>query len=64
MESVEGIVTGTLIWPPRGDHGFGYDPMFVPVGEAQSFGEMDPDAKTRMSHRATAFRQLVARCFA
>ena len=54
---------GTLVWPPRGDKGFGYDPMFVPLGHDISFGEMDPDAKHAMSHRADAFRQLVAATF-
>ena len=58
----EGTVDGSLIWPPRGDRGFGYDPMFVPDGYAITFGEMDPDAKHAMSHRAVAFRQLVATC--
>jgi len=60
VEWFEGRVDGTLVWPPRGDRGFGYDPMFVPVGHGQSFGEMDPEAKHAMSHRADAFRQLVA----
>lgn len=60
MESFEGRVDGTLCWPPRGDNGFGYDPMFVPLGHEQSFGEMEPAAKHAMSHRADAFRKLVA----
>lgn len=60
VEWFEGRVDGTLVWPPRGDRGFGYDPMFVPLGHDQSFGEMDPEAKHAMSHRADAFRQLVA----
>jgi XTP/dITP diphosphohydrolase len=59
IEWFEGRVDGCLVWPPRGEHGFGYDPMFVPLGGAQSFGEMDPDAKHAISHRAVAFRQLV-----
>ena len=59
IEWFEGRVDGTLVWPPRGDHGFGYDPIFVPLGGEQSFGEMDPDAKHAISHRAVAFRQLV-----
>ena len=59
LEWFEGRVDGTLVWPPRGDKGFGYDAMFVPLGHEQSFGEMDPDAKHAMSHRADAFRQLV-----
>ena len=60
VEWFEGRVDGTLVWPPRGERGFGYDPMFVPNGHDQSFGEMDPDAKHAISHRADAFRQLVA----
>lgn len=60
VEWFEGRVDGTLVWPPRGDRGFGYDPMFLPIGGQQTFGEMDPDAKHAISHRADAFRQLVA----
>lgn len=59
-EWFEGRVDGTLVWPPRGDQGFGYDPIFVPAGHEQTFGEMDPDAKHAISHRADAFRKLVA----
>ena len=54
-----GRVDGTLVWPPRGDKGFGYDPMFVPAGYEQTFGEMDPAEKHEISHRADAFRKLV-----
>ena len=53
---------GTAIWPPRGGHGFGYDPMFVPVGHTQSYGEMAPAQKHTISHRARAFAQFVAAC--
>ncbi|TPG22322.1 RdgB/HAM1 family non-canonical purine NTP pyrophosphatase [Sphingomonas koreensis] len=60
VEWFEGRVDGTLVWPPRGDKGFGYDAMFLPVGGDQTFGEIDPDAKHAISHRADAFRQLVA----
>ncbi len=60
---MEGTVSGTLVWPPRGDKGFGYDPMFVADGHALTFGEMEPDAKHAISHRADAFRKLVARVF-
>jgi XTP/dITP diphosphohydrolase len=56
----EGRVYGSLVWPPRGDRGFGYDPVFVPDGHHETFGEMDPEEKHQMSHRADAFRQLVA----
>src|SRR3954451_18650895 len=61
-ETFRGVVYGSLVWPPRGDRGFGYDPMFVPEGHRWTFGEMDPDKKHGMSHRAAAFRQLKA-CF-
>jgi XTP/dITP diphosphohydrolase len=59
-EWFEGRVDGTLTFPPRGTNGFGYDPIFVPAGHAQTFGEMEPAAKHAMSHRADAFRKLVA----
>jgi len=61
-ESFEGHVHGHLTFPPRGDRGFGYDPIFVPNGAEITFGEMDPAGKDRISHRADAFRQLVADC--
>lgn len=64
VETFQGEVHGTLSWPPRGDQGFGYDPIFVPTGFDTTFGEMDPDAKHGMSHRAVAFQQLVDACFA
>lgn len=57
---VEGRVDGTLTFPPRGDRGFGYDPIFVPEGETLTFGEMDPATKDAMSHRARAFVKLKA----
>ena len=63
VETFEGTVDGTLVWPPRGDCGFGYDPMFLPKGHDETFGEMDPARKHAISHRAAAFRQLVAACF-
>ena len=59
-EWFEGRVDGTLVWPPRGDQGFGYDPMFVPAGHELTFGEMEPELKHRICHRADAFRKLVA----
>ena len=58
-ENFEGRVDGMLTWPPRGDKGFGYDPIFVPAGHEATFGEMDPAEKHQMSHRADAFRKLV-----
>ncbi|MEL6747820.1 MAG: non-canonical purine NTP pyrophosphatase, partial [Pseudomonadota bacterium] len=55
-----GRVDGSIVWPPRGDRGFGYDPIFLPVDHEETFGEMDPAAKHAMSHRADAFAQLLA----
>lgn len=63
VESFEGRVDGLLIWPPRGENGFGYDAMFQPLGHEISFGEMDPADKHAMSHRADAFAKLVAAAF-
>jgi len=63
VETVEGECHGDLVWPARGTNGFGYDPIFVPKGGNLTFGEIDPAAKHAMSHRADAFRQLVAKCF-
>jgi XTP/dITP diphosphohydrolase len=60
---VQGRVDGLLVNPPRGDRGFGYDAMFVANGQTLTFGEMDPDAKHEMSHRADAFTKLVAAVF-
>lgn len=64
VETFEGTVHGTMVWPPRGEQGFGYDPTFVPDGHAITFGEMDPAQKHAMSHRANAFQKLVEACFA
>jgi XTP/dITP diphosphohydrolase len=58
----EGRVDGHLVWPPRGAKGFGYDPMFVPEGHALTFGEMEPDAKHAISHRASAFAKFARAC--
>jgi XTP/dITP diphosphohydrolase len=58
-----GEAHGHLVWPPRGDKGFGYDPMFVPDGYDLTFGEMDPAFKHQISHRARAFAKLVAARF-
>lgn len=63
VETFRGEVHGTLVWPPRGTRGFGYDPIFLPEGGTQTFGEMDPAAKHAISHRAIAFRKLIAACF-
>jgi XTP/dITP diphosphohydrolase len=64
VESFEGRVEGELVWPLRGKNGFGYDAMFLPLGGDLTFGEMDPQAKHAISHRADAFAQLVEACFA
>ena len=58
----QGVVDGTLVWPPRGDNGFGYDPMFVPDGKTFTFGEMQPADKYAMSHRTRAFQKFVKAC--
>jgi XTP/dITP diphosphohydrolase len=63
VENFEGRVHGTIVWPPRGNRGFGYDPMFQPHGHAATFGEMHPEGKHRISHRAAAFRKLVDALF-
>ena len=61
-ECYEGKVFGTIVWPPRGANGFGYDPMFVPDGYTQTFGEMDPAGKHLLSHRARSFEKFTAAC--
>jgi XTP/dITP diphosphohydrolase len=62
-EVFEGYIHGHLVWPPRGDRGFGYDPMFVAEGHEKTFGEIDPAEKHEISHRADAFRKLITHCF-
>jgi XTP/dITP diphosphohydrolase len=69
VEEFEGRVDGTLVWPPRGDKGFGYDPMFLPDGHERTFGEMSSDEKhglpprgAGLSHRACAFLKLAEAC--
>jgi len=59
----EGFVEGEITWPPRGDKGFGYDPIFTADGEDITFAEMEPARKHTMSHRADAFQKLVPACF-
>ena len=59
----EGRIDGVFSWPPRGVMGFGYDPVFVPDGRTQTFAEIDPEEKHRISHRADAFAKLVAEQF-
>lgn len=62
-ESFEGRVAGEVVWPARGEKGFGYDPIFVPEGYDLTFAEMEPSEKQRISHRADAFEKLVKACF-
>jgi len=63
VETFEGQVTGSMIWPPRGSQGFGYDPAFIADGHSLTFAEMEPEQKHAISHRATAFTKLVKACF-
>ena len=58
-ECWDGRVDGALVWPPRGENGFGFDAMFLPHGSARTFGEMSPEEKHADNHRARAFRALV-----
>ena len=62
-ELTQGRVDGHLVDPPRGNGGFGYDPMFVPEGRSETFAEMAPEAKQALSHRGRALRELLERCF-
>lgn len=62
VEDFLGEAPGHWVWPPRGAKGFGYDPMFIPEGGAETYGEMDPAAKHADSHRARAFALLRAAC--
>ena len=64
VEIFEGTAEGALVFPPRGTRGFGYDPIFLPKGETETFGEMAPARKHAMSHRAKAFAKLTAACLA
>ncbi len=61
-EGFEGVVRGTWVAPPRGERGFGFDPMFLPDGLAETFGEMEPERKHAISHRAVAFALLARHC--
>jgi len=63
LELFRGEVAGALVWPPRGERGFGYDPMFVPDGGEATFGEIEPAQKHLTSHRARAFAKLAEGCF-
>ena len=59
-EDFEGVVEGTLVWPPRGPAGFGYDPVFIPAGGERTFAELSAAEKHSMSHRGRALRALAA----
>ena len=59
-EIFEGSISGALCWPPRGGNGFGYDPMFIPSGYDETFGEFDPKVKHSISHRAEAFAKFLS----
>lgn len=63
LVTFEGRIDGTLIWPPRGTLGFGYDPMFVPLGDTRTYGEIEPAEKHAKSHRARAFAKLAEALF-
>lgn len=63
VETFVGTVEGNIVWPPRGDKGFGYDPIFRPRGYDITFAEMEPAAKHRISHRADAFQKMIDACF-
>jgi XTP/dITP diphosphohydrolase len=60
LETFRGEVHGVLVWPPRGDYGFGYDPIFVPDGYTETFAEMAPEQKLPLTHRQRAFEKLLA----
>ena len=62
-EVFEGVMAGSVIWPPRGENGHGYDPIFVPDGQTLTFAEMDQAEKNHISHRGDAFRKLLSGCF-
>ena len=60
VENFEGRVEGEIVWPKRGSHGFGYDPIFLPLGHDITFGEMSADGKRQLSHRARALDAMIA----
>jgi len=63
VETFEGRISGEIVWPPRGTRGFGYDPIFRAAGDDLAFGEIDPEEKHAISHRAIAFRKMLEACF-
>lgn len=62
VETFQGEIEGTLTWPPRGEKGFGYDPIFIPQGDTRTYAEIEPAEKHETSHRAKAFAKLVSEC--
>jgi len=62
-ETVEGFAHGNIVWPQRGTHGHGYDPVFMPEGRTATYGEIDDAEKNKISHRADAFRKMLEKCF-
>ncbi len=63
VHTYEGFVEGQIVWPPRGDNGFGYDPIFLATGDEKTFGELEPQEKHAKSHRADAFNKLITAWF-
>jgi len=62
-ETAEGFVHGTIVWPPRGEKGHGYDPIFVKNGSDKTYGETEEAEKNKTSHRADAFQRIIGKCF-
>ena len=62
VEVFKGQIDGDIVWPPRGDKGFGYDPIFMPEGDNRTYAEIEPQEKHKTSHRARAFAKLVKEC--
>jgi len=63
IETFRGEVHGSVVFPPRGTRGFGYDPIFLPEGKSETFGELASEERMAVSHRTVAFQQLVEACF-
>lgn len=63
-EVFEGVLPGQVVWPPRGAEGHGYDPIFMPDGKDRTLGELTPDEKNALSHRAIAVQKMLQACFA
>lgn len=59
MHSYTGQVNGTIVWPPKGENGFGYDPFFIPKNSKNSFGEMKKEEKMKIDHRYDAFKKIL-----